>query len=325
MFKDSDAVKHVLLFCALGLAFIPSTSMAERWYKGNIHTHTVNSDGNTSPTHVVQWYKENGFQFVFLTDHDIRTPVEGLNQLYSLPDQFHVFPGVEVTDRFNNRPVHLVGLGVNASIKAAGGKSVEETIDSDALGIKQAKGVAYIAHPNGFLPAALTASELASSQHANIFEMCCSDYLGGSGFPSTEQLWDEMLTGGKRIYGVAADDAHDFSPGGKDPGKAWIMVKAEHLTQEDILAGISNGEFYSSTGVELTDINYSEQQLCITISDEGYYGYRTHFIGANGDVLKTDQSHTPCYDLPSDRQYVRARVERSDGAIAWSQPVFSKR
>ncbi len=29
------------------------------WLKGNIHTHTTNSDGDSSPDHVASWYKKN--------------------------------------------------------------------------------------------------------------------------------------------------------------------------------------------------------------------------------------------------------------------------
>ncbi|PIU62287.1 MAG: phosphotransferase, partial [Armatimonadetes bacterium CG07_land_8_20_14_0_80_40_9] len=29
-----------------------------KWYKGNLHTHTNNSDGEVSPEEAVLWYKE---------------------------------------------------------------------------------------------------------------------------------------------------------------------------------------------------------------------------------------------------------------------------
>ena len=29
---------------------------AGRWYKGNTHTHTLNSDGDSTPDDVVRWY-----------------------------------------------------------------------------------------------------------------------------------------------------------------------------------------------------------------------------------------------------------------------------
>lgn len=61
-----------LLTCALA----PSISAAEpasapRWYKGNLHTHTLWSDGNDFPEMVTDWYKSHGYHFLALSDHNI--------------------------------------------------------------------------------------------------------------------------------------------------------------------------------------------------------------------------------------------------------------
>jgi hypothetical protein len=43
----------------------------ERWYKGNTHTHTWWSDGDAPPEVAVKWYKEHGYNFLMLSDHNI--------------------------------------------------------------------------------------------------------------------------------------------------------------------------------------------------------------------------------------------------------------
>ena len=48
-----------------------------RWYKGNTHTHTLNSDGDSTPDDVVRWYREHGYQFLVLTDHNFLTASTG--------------------------------------------------------------------------------------------------------------------------------------------------------------------------------------------------------------------------------------------------------
>lgn len=40
-----------------------------KWYKGNLHTHTTNSDGRLAPEVVINLYKEAGYDFLALTDH----------------------------------------------------------------------------------------------------------------------------------------------------------------------------------------------------------------------------------------------------------------
>lgn len=41
------------------------------WWKGNLHTHTLWSDGDQFPEVVTQWYYENGYNFLALSDHNI--------------------------------------------------------------------------------------------------------------------------------------------------------------------------------------------------------------------------------------------------------------
>ncbi len=41
------------------------------WYKGNTHTHTYWSDGNAAPEHAVDWYVQNDYDFLVLSDHNI--------------------------------------------------------------------------------------------------------------------------------------------------------------------------------------------------------------------------------------------------------------
>ena len=42
-----------------------------QWYKGNTHTHTLWSDGNEFPEMVAVWYKEKGYDFLALSDHNL--------------------------------------------------------------------------------------------------------------------------------------------------------------------------------------------------------------------------------------------------------------
>ena len=41
------------------------------WYKGNLHSHTTVSDGKMTPEQSVEVYKEHGYNFLALSEHDI--------------------------------------------------------------------------------------------------------------------------------------------------------------------------------------------------------------------------------------------------------------
>ncbi len=47
-----------------------------RWWKGNLHTHTLWSDGDGFPEVIAEWYRDHGYHFLALSDHNIQSTVE---------------------------------------------------------------------------------------------------------------------------------------------------------------------------------------------------------------------------------------------------------
>ena len=58
-----------VLSCFVLLLALAGTLHAAEWYRGNLHMHSFWSDGNVYPEQAVDWYKDNGYQFVVLSDH----------------------------------------------------------------------------------------------------------------------------------------------------------------------------------------------------------------------------------------------------------------
>jgi len=42
-----------------------------QWWKGNLHTHSLWSDGDDYPEMIADWYKKNGYHFLGISDHNI--------------------------------------------------------------------------------------------------------------------------------------------------------------------------------------------------------------------------------------------------------------
>src|SRR5688572_23723961 len=56
---------------AISFSLFTQSSLAEaRWYKGNLHTHSFWSDGDTFPELIADWYKKNGYDFLAFSDHN---------------------------------------------------------------------------------------------------------------------------------------------------------------------------------------------------------------------------------------------------------------
>jgi hypothetical protein len=49
----------------------PGNPEPYRWYKGNLHTHSLWSDGDDYPEMVADWYKRQGYQFLAISDHNV--------------------------------------------------------------------------------------------------------------------------------------------------------------------------------------------------------------------------------------------------------------
>ena len=87
-----------------------------RWYKGNTHTHTTESDGDSSPEYVANWYRNQGYDFLVLSDHNVFTDPATLAHL--VDDGFLLVPGEEVTSSFENASVHVNGLNLPGLVEA---------------------------------------------------------------------------------------------------------------------------------------------------------------------------------------------------------------
>jgi hypothetical protein len=297
------------------------------WFKGNLHTHTLNSDGDSTPDDVVRWYREHGYNFVTLTDHNYLTSVDGLNALHGADDKFLVMKGEEVTDRFQNKPVHVNGFAPNALITPTGGGSVLDMTQRMIDAIRSAGAVPSVNHPNyGW---AISASELLQLQRTRLFEVFNGhplvNNLGGGGVPGLEEVWDRMLSSGRMLYGIAVDDAHYFKrPEDKTaprPGQGWVYVRAPRLDSRALVEALERGEFYASTGVELQSVIATSSSLTIAVQTEPQSKYVIQFIGRQGALLSEAIVSPATYTFRGDESYVRAKVIESNGKVAWVQPI----
>lgn len=317
----------LITICVVPL-FANAQSKPLKWYKGNTHTHTLNSDGDSTPEAVVKWYKDNGYNFLFMTDHEFITPVAPLNEIFSKAGEFVVFPGQEVTDRLNGKPLHVNGLGLSSVCMPKKGGTIVENLQKNVDCIREAGGVPQINHPNfGW---ALSAADIAKVKNAMLLDIYNGhplvNNLGGGGLPGTEAIWDEILSSGKLLYGVAVDDSHYFKRLGDrsapTPGQAWVMVRAEELSVTAILAAMERGDFYATTGIELADLVADNRRISITIREEKASKYTIHFIGRGGRILKTTFAKPAIYSVRGNEGYVRAKVVESNGKLAWTQPIM---
>lgn len=301
--------------------------VGDTWFKGNLHTHTINSDGDSTPDEVVRWYREHDYDFLVLTDHNFLTGVDGLNAVQGAPGRFLVMKGEEVTGAVGQKPIHVNGLDVSRLVIPPEADTVAGLLQGMVDAIRGADGVPSINHPNfGW---AISADELGALQRTRLFEVYNGhprvNNVGGGGEPGLEEIWDRVLSSGRLLFGIAVDDAHYFKrpwdPTVPSPGHGWVYVRAASLEPRAIVGALESGAFYSSTGVELAALEVTPTAVRVAVKPVPSSKYRVQFIGRGGRLLAEVADGTAAYTVKGDEGYVRARVLESNGAVAWTQPV----
>ena len=301
-----------------------------KWYKGNIHTHTTESDGDDSPENVVRWFRRHGYDFLVLSDHNHLTLFEyGRGKRRFIRPL--MIPGEEVSVNIHRgeTTIHINGIGISRVVEPVDAREVVPTLQANVDAIVSAGGIASINHPN--LKWSFDHRAIRQVTGASLLEVFNGHPLvnmrGAPGKPSFEQIWDGVLSAGKAIFGVATDDSHnysDFRPDLANPGRGWLMVRAGELSQDAIVEALASGEFYASTGLVLDELETSRQTIALRIEQDFdfVFVYTTRFIGRDGHVYSEVVGTEAEYSVQGDEGYVRASVESSSGGRAWTQPVF---
>ena len=280
------------------------------WYRGNLHTHTTDSDGSLSPPEAATWYREHGYDFVALTDHDLLTEVAALSS-----PGFLTLAGVEVHPGRNElgESYHLVGLAVSRAHSFGCEQAVQEAIDE----LRADGAVVWLAHPYW---AGLTLREMVDLRGMiglEVFNATCARF--GKGLSTVH--WDDLLARGRLPWGLAVDDTHW---GGADSGRGWVMVKAPELRPQAILHALSTGSFYSSQGPEIHDLQVTPGEVyarcspvsaitCVSLAGTG-----DQLVAPHAGQLLTEAT----FPLRQQRVYVRLECSDAQGRTAWSQPVL---
>lgn len=315
------------------------------WLKGSTHVHAAPSGDSAEPVaSVIAWYRERGYDFIALTDHNRVTDVDGgtAGRTAVHTEQLIVLAGIELTynpgaceppppEPDGKCRIHVNLLGPTARPEGRvewANRDSRARVDSYQAAIDRATewgGLVQINHPQwhwGMSAELLT--ELAG-RGARLVEIANKQFArwndGDGTHPSVEALWDAALTAGATMWGVASDDAHDYDDlerGRYPAGGAWVMVRARR-DPDAIVAALAAGRFYSTTGVALTRAEADAGELVVEVAADSPGEHVITFVG-DGRVLAEHPGRAARHPLAA-TSYVRAVVRRDDGARAWVQPA----
>ncbi len=299
-------------------------SAAGKFYRGNLHTHSTNSDGVLPPEEVCRRYQAEGYDFIVLTDHMVGLfdyPISDTTAFRN--DRFTTIIGAEMHSGSmeNGYLWHILGIGLPLDFTppdAPHFRSVQgsESGPGIARRARDAGAFVAIAHPHW---SGMTEADARSITAAHAVEVynhgCIVDNDRGEGFLTLEHL----LNGNAHLNLIATDDAHFNTP---DHFGGWVMVKATENTPEALLAALKAGEYYASTGPEIYDIRISNDSVevdCSSAVTVIVQGQGTSMATLHGASMTTARlSRERLANTP----WVRVTVIDRAGKRAWSNPIW---
>ncbi len=295
-----------------------------RFWRGNLHTHSTRSDGILPPEEVCRRYRAEGYDFLALTDHFIGS--YGYPIVDTLPyrtNSFTTILGAELHSgaMANGELWHILAVGLPADFAPSDSpdflpKPGQETTPELAARAVAAGAFVAIAHPQW---SGLTLADARTIEAAHAVEIYNHGCAVGCDRPDGAAIADLLLTEGRKLTLIATDDAHFSEP---DHFGGWVMVKATENTPEALLAALKRGDFYSSQGPQIHDVQLAGTKVVVECS-----AAVSVVAMGRGTGAKAVHGHsmTRCevpLDRLSDSPWLRVAVIDAAGKRAWSNPIW---
>ncbi|MFI5915668.1 CehA/McbA family metallohydrolase [Dactylosporangium sp. NPDC051541] len=207
------------------------------WFRGDLHLHTVHSDGVREPGELAAEARAAGLDFIASTEHNTsaahaawrRQPTAGLL----------VIPGEEVTTRHG----HWLALGTSDWVDWRYGPR-DGRFPQYAAQVRRAGGLVVAAHPAVPMPGCAWEFGFAAVDAIEVWN--------GAWNVDDEialRIWHRQLRRGRRIVAVGGSDSH--APH-QPVGRPQTAVHADGLTPEALIAGLKRGRAYIAESSAIT-------------------------------------------------------------------------
>lgn len=314
-----------------------------RFYRGNIHTHTNRSDGGMDPEAVCRAYRQQGYDFLAITDHFL--------ERYDFPltdtrpwrtEGFTTLLGAELHAPAlgNGQLWHMLGLGLPLDFPRllpgeTGAELAQRAADAGAFVV--------LAHPEWYGATAADLQSIPAAHAVEGYNEVCGRLNDRA---SSWGVVDQLLSDGRRVLITGGDDAHfrsvlsdpdavDPDPLASVPGEdspagfaCWLQVRAESLDPDLLLAALHAGDYYTSQGPVIHDIRIGDDGGTIHVTNSPVV---SAFATGRPDLTRVYGRHNrqiTRWSAPIEQfrgSYVRVTVVDALGRRAWSNPIWLDR
>lgn len=334
----------------------PTLRTTPGWYVGDLHAHTLHSDGygcedpdvpgvkrGCQPWEVVEAARARRLDFLAITDHnttshhhDLATLQEGLTSLLLLRGQ-------ELTTFRGHANVYGTSRVIDFRLGFRGRTIVDVMDDVSAEG-----ALLSVNHPGRETGDRCTGcgwdAPLTPWSRVEAMEVVNGSTIEGptAGMP----VWYSHLNQGHRLTGLGGSDEHGARPNGR-VGAPATVIHAEELSEAALLAGIRSGQVYvrtrgpegpvmdmtASTGDQTVAMGgvlrlTQKQDVRLDFRLERAAGQQIEVV-RNGQVVASlrvaTSASTLSYAIPVEvGQWVHVRLRDLEGVTAFTNPIYAR-
>jgi hypothetical protein len=205
-------------------------------YRGDLHLHTVYSDGQRTPEELAEAARDARLDFFASTDHNTNAAHWAWGRMEL--DDLLVLPGEEVTTRHG----HWLALGLPDGAwvdwrYARGG------LPQYAAQVRDAGGLVVAAHPAAPLP---TVAWEHGFKHVDAIEVWNGQW--GVDDEVTLRIWDRLLRQGRRVAAVGGSDSHAYT---QPVGRPQMCVRLPELSRAALVDALRHGRGYLAESADV--------------------------------------------------------------------------
>ncbi|MCL2517949.1 MAG: CehA/McbA family metallohydrolase [Oscillospiraceae bacterium] len=280
----------------------------QKWYKGNLHTHTTQSDGKLTPEETQKLHRDNGYDFIAITDHWKPTETGNDHDILRITGcEYHT--GENVIEGI----YHIVGIGmtkpVTTNINSL--SPAQDLIDA----VNNAGGIAVLAHPVWSMNDTSEIKKLTGLSGVEIFNSVSDipwNLRGHSGV-----IIDRLAAEGYILPCIAADDTHFYTA---DQCRSYIWVKADELTETAIVNSIKNGDLIASQG-PFFSVKRIDDKLIVDCTPVTTAAFLSNMVWTSGRMTYGENITHAEYTIKDKDTFVRVELIDKNGNRAWSTPI----
>lgn len=320
------------------------------FYKANLHCHTTVSDGKWTPEQVKENYQARGYSIVAYTDHSVFVTHNELGDDSFLPLNGYEISFREPSDSLLKRKCHICLISLDPDKQKHKYVCNDAYLKKNEHVVRLASDMEYIsddysgAHISDVIKKAAKDNFFVTYNHPIWSLETKDEYRNYHGMHAmeivnwncitegyndrNENIYDQMLRDGKKIYCLAADDNHDAYPIGhpkNDSFGGFTVIKAEELSYDAVAEALVKGNFYSSEGPEIKELYFEDGKVHITSSEAVRIvmstecrQYRTVTAERQGDTVTS-----AIFEIrPAMGVYVRFTVFDREGKAAYTNAYF---